>query len=275
MTVPAAGIYEGTLAHNRAGAVAHAFRYPLFMVLLDIDDIPALMSASRLTSHNRWNWASFDDRDHLAGTPGSLRERLAAAAARHGVELPDGPVRLLTHLRYLGYCFNPVSFYYCYDRAGLLRRVLAEVHNTFGGRHQYWLAPSTAETGSPDSVEGSDGLAMHAHARKAFYVSPFMADAYDYQFAFTPPGDALRVHMRLQPDEMDAPGFSATLALARREWRADTIRAALWRYPLMTASVIVGIHWQALRLWLKGVPLVPRPTPTGEWPQDPSHHHTT
>ena len=275
MTVPAAGVYEGTLAHHRAGAVAHAFRYPLFMVLLDIDDIPSQMRVSRLTSYNRWNWASFDDRDHLSGLPGSLRERLAADAARHGVELPAGPVRLLTHLRYLGYCFNPVSFYYCYDRAGVLRQVLAEVHNTFGGRHHYWLSPSADEPSSPGSVGGADGSALHAGARKAFYVSPFMEDAYDYHFAFALPGDTLRVHMRLQPDDVAAPGFSATLALTRREWSAATVRAALWRYPLMTASVIVGIHWQALRLWLKGVPLVPRPTPTGEWPQDHSHHHTT
>ena len=119
--------------------MVHAFTYPLFMVLLDIDRIPELMSASPFTSHNRWNWASFHDGDHFGDAAAPLRERLSQDAAAHGLSLPDGPVLLLTHLRYLGYCFNPVSFYYCHDAGGELRLILAEVNNTFGGSHNYWL----------------------------------------------------------------------------------------------------------------------------------------
>ena len=112
------GLFVGTLRHRRFAPVAHAFTYPLFMALLDIDRMPELMRVSRLTSYNRWNWASFDDRDHLGDPARPLRERLAADAARHGIDLPDGRIFLLTHLRYLGYCFNPVSFFYCFDRRG-------------------------------------------------------------------------------------------------------------------------------------------------------------
>jgi cyclopropane fatty-acyl-phospholipid synthase-like methyltransferase len=117
------GLFVGTLRHRRFTPVPHAFTYPLFMVLLDVDRVPELMNRSRLTSHNRWNWASFADRDHL-GNPGRpLRERLVVDAARRGIEVPTGPIFLLTHLRYLGYCFNPVSFFYCFDRAEQLRAV--------------------------------------------------------------------------------------------------------------------------------------------------------
>ena len=124
------GLFVGTLRHRRFTPVAHAFTYPLFMVLLDIDRVPELMHVSAVTSYNRWNWASFDDRDHLGDPSRPLRERLVVDATRHGIELPAGPIFLLTHLRYLGYCFNPVSFFYCFDRADRLQVVLAEVSNT-------------------------------------------------------------------------------------------------------------------------------------------------
>ena len=135
------GLFIGTLRHRRFAPVAHAFTYPLFMALLDIDRLPELMRVSRLTSYNRFNWASFHDRDHLGDPARPLRERLAVDAARHGIDLPDGRIFLLTHLRYLGYGFNPVSFFYCFDAAERLQIVLAEVSNTFGGAHNYWLRP--------------------------------------------------------------------------------------------------------------------------------------
>jgi uncharacterized protein len=169
------GLFVGTLRHRRFTPVAHAFTYPLFMVLLDIDRVPELMNRSRLTGHNRWNWASFDDRDHLGDPNRALKERLVVDAARHGIELPAGPIFLLTHLRYLGYCFNPVSFFYCFDRAERLQVVLAEVSNTFGGIHNYWLRPDPASR------------TFRAAASKSLYVSPFMPVDLEYVFAFTPP----------------------------------------------------------------------------------------
>src|SRR4029078_4660481 len=141
------------------------------MALLDVDRLPELMRVSRVTSYNRWNWASFDERDHLGDPRRSLREPLRARAARHGITLPDGRIFLLTHLRYLGYGFNPVSFFYCFDDAGRLQAVLAEVRNTFGGSHNYWLRPDPSSRG------------FRASAAKSLYVSPFMPVALDYAFA--------------------------------------------------------------------------------------------
>ena len=264
------GVYVGWLRHRRTAPVSHAFTYPLFMVLLDIDRIPELMSASRVTSHNRWNWASFHDADHVGDPAWPLRERLALDASAHGLRLPDGPIYLLTHLRYLGYGFNPVSFFYCYDRSGALRLVLAEVNNTFGGRHHYWLEPgvSAMVPAGLTVAPGADTTIFRSGASKRFYVSPFMPPDMQYGFAFTPPGARLVAHMTVAQASAGAGAhaFDATLSLERRPWHARELRRALLRHPAMTLSVMAGIHWQALRLWLKGLPLVPRPTPDGVVP---------
>jgi DUF1365 family protein len=244
-----AGLFVGTLRHRRFTPVAHAFTYPLFMALLDVDRVPELMRVSRLTSYNHWNWASFDDRDHLGDPTRPLRERLAADAARHGIDLPAGSIFLLTHLRYLGYCFNPVSFFYCFDRAEQLQIVLAEVSNTFGGTRNYWLQRNPASR------------TFRAAAAKSLYVSPFMPADLDYAFSFTPPEDHLVAHMTT--GKAGSVGFDATLSLERRPWNATEIRRVLRRYPAMTATVMAQIHWQAITLWWKGVPVVPRMTANG------------
>jgi DUF1365 family protein len=243
------GLFVGTLRHRRFTPVAHAFTYPLFMALLDIDRVAELMRVSAVTSYNRWNWASFDDRDHLGDPARSLRERLTIDASRQGIDLPDGPVFLLTHLRYLGYGFNPVSFFYCFDGAERLQVVLAEVSNTVGGTHNYWLRPDSASR------------TFRAAATKSLYVSPFMPVDLEYAFAFTPPAGRLVAHMKTV--KAGTACFDATLSLERRPWTAAEIRRALVRHPAMTAAVMAGIHWQALRLWWKGVPVVRRLTGDG------------
>ena len=168
------GLFVGTLRHRRFTPVAHSFTYPLFMALLDVDRLAELMRVSRLTSYNRWNWASFDDRDHLGDPTRALRDRLALDATRHGIDLPDGRIFLLTHLRHLGYGFNPVSFFYCFDAAERLRVVLAEVSNTFGGSHNYWLRPEPGSAHVPHVGRqvplrlavhaGGPGLRVRLHA---------------------------------------------------------------------------------------------------------------
>ena len=245
-----AGVYVGTLRHRRLEPVPHAFRYPLFMVLLDIDRIDELMAVSPFTSRNRFNWATFADRDHFGDLRVTLRERVRHDANRNGIDLPDGPIYVLTHLRYLGYCFNPLSLFYCFDRDGQLRAVLGENNNTFGGRHNYWLQP-----------DGSPRRSFRARAAKALYVSPFMEPDLDYTFALSPPAESLTVHM--QALRHGRSFFDATLTLERRPWTAPDIRRALVRHPAMTINVIAGIHWEAVKLWWKGVPVVPR-TPTDE-----------
>lgn len=247
MSAPA--LFVGTVRHRRLTPVPHRFTYRLFMAFLDVDRIPELMRVSRLTGYNAWNWASFDERDHLGDPALPLRERVAAEAARAGVDWPGGPVFLLTNLRYLGYCFNPVSFFYLFDRAGRLAAVLAEVHNTFGGAHNYWLRPAG---GSP---------LFRSVADKSLYVSPFLPPDLEYRFALTAPAERLTVHVdaRRSGERL----FDATLALERRPWTAREIRRQLVRQPAMTASVIAAIHRQALALWWRGVPVVRRLTADG------------
>lgn len=249
---PAPGLYVGTIRHRRFAPRAHQFRYSLFMAFLDIDRLPELMQVSRFTSYNRWNWAAFDERDHVGDPAQPLRERLGASAAAAGVTLPDGPIYLLTHLRYAGYVFNPISIYYCYGRGDDLRLVLADVSNTYGGRRSYWLRPA-------DEAGGR----FHAAVAKGLYVSPFMDFDVDYRFDLTPPGRTLVAHMDVvrQGGERQDLGrlFDATLTLEHRPWAARTVRTALLRFPWMTAKVIAAIHWEALRLRLKGLPVVPFP----------------
>lgn len=248
---PRPGLYVGTLRHRRFTPTPHAFRYSLFMALLDIDALSEAMTVSPLTSYNRANWAAFDDRDHLGDPARPLRERVAASARAAGRELPDGRILLLTHLRYAGYAFNPISLFYCYDRAGALRQVLAEVNNTFGGQQLYWLDHDRAP-----------GAPLRQQASKALYVSPFMAPDVAYDFVLTVPGDRLVAHMNVvragaTPVAGASRLFDATLSLAFRPWTRRELHRALVRFPFMTAKVIAAIHWQALRLYLKGVPVVP------------------
>lgn len=246
----APGLYVGTLRHRRHQPVAHTFRYPVCMALLDVDRIADLMRVSRLVGYNRWRWASFDDRDHLGNPALPLRARVLADAAAHGVTPADGPMFVLTHLRYAGYSFNPVSFYYLFDADGRLAHVMAEVHNTFGGTHNYWLAPQAS------------GRTHRAAAAKAFYVSPFMPVDLDYGFTLTDPGERLSVHMDARRGATHL--FDATLSLERRPWTAAEIRRQLLRFPAAALKVTAAIHWQAARLWWKGVPVVPRLTGNGE-----------
>lgn len=243
---PPSALYVGTLRHRRFHPLRHSFTYRVFMALLDIDRIPELCRASRFLSHNRWNWASFDDRDHVGDPKLPLRERLRRDAAAAGVTLPDGPVFLLTNLRYLGYCFNPVSYYYCYDARGLAI-VMAEVHNTFGERHTYWMTPPLAEPGRPHSYI----------VPKTFHVSPFMSMTCRYRFAFSPPSDRLDVSVA----ERDGGRFffDAHLRLARRPWSSPELARCLALHPWMTLKVIAAIHWEALLLWLKRAPVYTHP----------------
>lgn len=241
-------IYIGRLRHRRFSPARHEFTYPLFMVFLDIDRLQELMKISRFAGYNRWNWASYQERDHF-GDPGkTLRDRMAEDARKHGVELPDGKIFLLTHLRYLGYNFNPVSFYYCYDRAEKLEMILAEVNNTFGETENYWLNASH---------EQAAGENKKYRFLKTFHVSPFMKLGHEYEWTFTPPSEQL-VNQCISHENGHAI-FDSTLKMERRDWSRAELHRALTQYPWMTLKVIVGIHWQALRLLFKRVPVVSHP----------------
>jgi len=241
-------LYLGELRHRRFSPREHAFTYPVFMAFLDIDELPRLMRVSPFSAYNRWNWIAYHERDHFGDPKKTLRDRLREDAARNGVELPSGKIFLLTHLRYLGYVFNPVSFFYCYDQAGKLAMILSEVNNTFGESHNYWLTPESQRI---------NAAAMRYVTPKRLHVSPFQPMGLDYVWIFTPPGEKLVAHMNTLAEGQ--PNFDATLQLERRSWNASELCKILLRYPLMTLRVIGAIHWEALKLWAKGVPVYTHP----------------
>lgn len=244
------GIYAGTLRHRRLSPKPHEFTYPIFLSLLDIDRLPELMQVSPLTSYNRPNALTYQERDHFGDPSLSLRERMRLdSLSRTGSEPNAGPVFLLTHLRTFGYNFNPVSFYYSYHK-NKLHSVMAEVNNTFAETHNYWL---------DEGVEIRAGASKRYRFHKNFHVSPFMPLEQSYDWTFTEPGDNLVVEC--MNFEKGALVFDSTLKLERREWSGREVHRALAQFPLLTARVIAGIHWQALRLMWKGIAAVPHPGP--------------
>ena len=233
--------YEGAVYHRRLRPKVHAFRYRVFSLLIDLDELPALHRRLRLFSHNRWNLFSFLDRDHGIGNPAMLRAWIDERLAGIGIAIPGGRITLLCYPRILGYVFNPLTVYFCSRTDGGLAALIYEVNNTFGGRHAYVLP-----------VEGQAGAAIRQRCSKAFFVSPFNNVSGSYTFQILPPGDRVSVHID-QADEGGAlfrAGFSG-----RRTALSDLALLRLaFRYPLMTVKVIAAIHWEALRLLAKGVP---------------------
>jgi uncharacterized protein len=240
--------YFGTLRHRRFRPVRHEFTYGVFLAFMDVDRIPELTRISRMLSYNRFNWASFNECDHFGDPRIPLRQRLERDASSSGVQLPGGPIFLLTHLRYLGYNFNPVSFFYCYDTHERLQLVLAEVNSTYGETHNYWLS---------ESNQLAADNAKRYRCPKLMHVSPFMGMTLDYTFTMTPPDQRLVVHM--DTIENGQAFFDATLNLQRKAWTADSLHRAVAAHPWMTAKVIAAIHWEALRLFLKKVPVFKHP----------------
>ena len=230
-------LYVGWVRHRRHAPRAHSFRYPLFMAYLDLAELGEVFKGRWLWSTRRAAVARFAREDHLGDPRVPLDEAVRELVEAKSGRRPRGPIRLLTHLRYFGYVFNPVSFYYCYDAAGKrVETIVAEVNNTpWGERCCYVLDDLADET------------------EKAMHVSPFMPMDLRYAWRFAAPGTHLGVHMRLT--RKDETVFDATLAL-RREPIANGV---LLRFPLMTAKVIAAIHWEALRLWLKRVPFHTHP----------------
>ena len=237
-------LYHGWLDHRRLAPRRHAFRYRLFMAYLDLAELDDVFRGRWLWSARRAALARFDRRDHFGDPAQPLSDAVRALVAERTGRRPEGPIRLLTHLRYFGYVFNPVSFYYCFDATGrTLEAVVAEVNSTpWGERHCYVLqhdAPSADE--------------LRARSAKAMHVSPFHPMALRYDWRLGTPREALRVHMTLRPSGSDAaaPIFGATLALRRVPITAASMAGTLLRFPWMTAKVIAAIHWEALLLWLK------------------------
>ena len=239
-------IYAGTLRHRRHLEREREFTYPVSMLYLDLDELQSLLGG--LLVARRPGAVRVRREDYLGPQELALRDAVRELVAQEAGAPPCGPIRLLTHPRMFGHCFNPVSFYYCWTGAAL-ESVVAEVTNTpWRERHAYVLRPS---------VPTEHVLA--AEFGKALHVSPFMDMEQHYTARLTPPGDTLSVHIESRPNGSEELAFDATLALHRRPLNEATLRGMVARYPLATLRTVALIYTQAVRVRLAGVHLRPHP----------------
>jgi hypothetical protein len=248
--VSASAVYEGTVRHRRFDPVAHEFRYPLFLLYLDLAELPEVLDPYPLWSARRRALARFRRADFLGDWARPLDACASDAVEAETGARPAGPVRLLTGLRYLGHSFNPVSFYYCFDPPGRVQAVVAEVQNIpWRERRAYVL--SRGERNGPVLSQNID---------KSLHVSPLMGMDQTYGFSASEPGESLSVHIESRPREGDdGKTFDATLNLRRRELGQATMARLLARYPAHSLQVVARIYGQALRLKLKGARHYPHP----------------
>lgn len=244
-------LYAGAVVHARTRPVRHRLRYRMLMMLLDLDELPALDARLRLFGHNRRALLAFRDADHGDGSDTPLRAQMEAHLRRAGLDPTGGRIRVLCMPRVLGMVFNPISVFFCHGADGGLQAVLYEVNNTFGQRHAY-LIP----------VAGMDGGTLRQRCDKRFYVSPFMEMDVAYAFRLTVPGARLSLAI-----DVHGPGglmLSAAFAGQRRALDDRALFAAFLTHPLQALRVLAGIHWEALKLWRKGLRVKPRPAPPAE-----------
>lgn len=245
----ASALYPGHVTHARLKPREHKLAYRIYSLLLDLDELDDLDRRLRWFSVDRFNLFSFNRRDRGDGSGRDLRGQVESAMRAAGIEPDGGPIRLLTMPRLLGWAFNPLSTFFCYRRDGSLVAILWEVDNTFGQRHAYMIPTAKAEA-SGEIVQTCD---------KAFYVSPFMDMDLTYEFRVRPPSDTLSIRI----DTSDAEGkVLAARHVARREQLTDgALLRAFVKIPWLTLRVVGGIHWEALKIWLKRVRLRARPAP--------------
>jgi len=256
-------LYTGIVAHRRLQPRRHAFRHPVTLFHLDLDELPELGASLWMFGANRPRPFTFRERDHFDGSDGELKPRLLTFLAARGLDLEGGKVFLLTQCRLFGYVFNPISLYYCHGPDARLRVVVAEVDNTFGERFLYVLRPQ-AQAGAPGPFEVTVPKEMH--------VSPFVSMHARYRFRLRIPAGRLAVS--IAEEEHGEHFFDAHLWGRRRPLQDRTLLAVALRDPLLTRKITTAIHWQALRLWWKGVPVYHQPPPSsGQRAQRELLHH--
>ena len=238
-------LYVGAVMHRRLRPTVHQFRYRAFWLLIDLDELPALTARLRLFSHNRFNLFALHEADQGDGGTTPIRIQAERLLSEAGIDFAGGSIRLLCMPRTLGYSFNPISIYFCHRPGGELAAIIYEVHNTFGERHSYVA-----------SIETKSGE-IRQNCRKSFYVSPFMDMDLAYHFRLTEPAE--RVAVGISASKGGERVLNASLTGLRRELTDGALLSIFLRMPLITAKVTLAIHWEALRLWLKGMRLRTRP----------------
>jgi len=231
-------IYEGTVFHRRGAPKAHGFRYGVYSVLIDIDELPALSQRVRGFSHNEWNIFAFYDRDHGHRDGSCLKQWCQQTLMDHRIELSTPSYRVLCFPRVFGYTFDPISVWFCYDNE-TLAALIYEVHNTFGSDHSYVV-----------DVRGkSDDVLTHDRQKK-LHVSPFFSTEGGYDFRIRPIDDTYHLNIRYYHDDGSL-RLVADHRAKRRSLTAQNLLRLFWRKPFVTAKILAGIHWEALHLFLR------------------------
>lgn len=243
-----AALYVGDVMHARLKGIGHRFSYRVISLLIDLGRLDQADRQSPLFGVNRAALYSFHEADHGPRDGSSLLLHIQRSAAQCGTDLAGGRVLLLCYPRLLGFTFNPLSVYFCYRANGELAAIAYEVRNTFGDIHSYVLPVKPGELSEAGVRQQQD---------KLFYVSPFLDMAMRYYFRVSPPDQ--RVKLRILETDREGPVLAATFNGRRRALTTAALLRAFVALPLVTFKIVAAIHWEALRLWLKGARLVPRP----------------
>ena len=243
-------IYEGLVKHARSRPSKHKFTYRMFLMYLDLDELGTLFKKRWLWSASRPALARFRRKDHLGPAGQPLADSVRDLVEKESGERPGGPIRLLTNLSYFGYCFNPVSFYYCFAADGqTLEFIVSEVNNTPWGERDTYVMDCRAGPMFESSWRFQPEKKMH--------VSPFMPMQVEYDWALSQPADRLSVFMATSRD--GARILSASMSLARKEIDGQSLASVLLKFPFQTFKIIIAIYWEALRLWVKRCPFYTHP----------------
>lgn len=246
----AAWLYTGAVMHHRMKPVEHRFSYRVFCLAVDLDRLEEAGRLSAIFSVNRRNLVSFFESDHGHGPSASLREHVDSLLTEAGIGERAIRVVLVCYPRIFGYVFNPLSVYHAYGRDGVLLAMIYEVRNTFGERHSY-----VCPVGPQDLTQAG----LRQSCDKRFHVSPFIGMAMRYHFRMLPPGKALR--WRILETDQDGPLLAAAFSGEKLALTSAGLLRLGLRIPLLTAKIVGGIHWEALKLWLKGAAYIPKPAP--------------
>ena len=268
-------IYEGTVTHHRQAPKPHAFTYRLYHLYLDLDEVDVLFGGTRWWRNESTAPACFRQRDYLPGSQ-TLDARVRSLVQQRLGFRPNGPIRLLTHLRTFGISFNPVSFYYCFSADENLVAIIAEISNIpWLDRFCYVLdcrADGASRDGKNSDGKNSSTDQFEFNLEKQFHISPFMGMEQKYTWRFSVPKERLTVEMTSFQD--NRPLFTASLQHQRHPVTAAALDALLWRFPAMPIQVVSAIYWQAGRLWWKGIPVHNRPSSSGTQIHGLSKHTT-